>query len=191
MDGDSVCTANDILPMGADTVWVWLDTNHDAAGKRDLVPDGPSTHDERIRCDDRAQLIPDGWACIGSGGRGNLGEPNAAIRDRRWASFIVAIPVGACRLQIDRTADVYPPGSLPARRASHRGSEPRLQRGSNQLGGAGGIALSDWIRVAVRRERRGDYTMTLNTDFEESCAATSSCLGLAPTTWGSIKSRYR
>lgn len=190
VDGDSICTANDVLPMGADTVWVWLDTNHDAAGNGVSCPTGEpltmSGYDVTIY--------------LGSFGQG--GHVSNPVGVGAWLNKMSQFAVDGGQvtqsgIQWVRVAykSAEPPtyvtqgrhllGGLPIEMPSSDCNVARIILGSlvgsgYSTGFASQCAGSD-----------GDYNMTLGVDFEDTCAAADACLGVAPTTWGSIKSRYR
>lgn len=191
VDGDSVCTANDVLPAGNDTVWVWLDTNHDAAGSEVSCPTGES-------------LTMSGYVVtllLGSFAQGaHVSDP---VNVGTWVNKMPAFTIDAGQISY------YAAGQWV--RVGYRSTEPpvHVPPGRYLLGGLpievpnaecnvarvlSGAEVGSPERTGFTSRcagNDGDFKMSLGVDFEDTCDVVMGCLGVETTTWGSIKSRYR
>ncbi|MEK7348693.1 MAG: hypothetical protein AABZ94_07445 [Candidatus Eisenbacteria bacterium] len=191
VDGDSVCTANDVLPMGNDTVWVWLDTNHDATGNEVSCPTGEA-------------LTMSGYVVnllLGSFAQGaHVSDP---VNVGTWVNRMPTFTVDAGQFSYYAAgqwvrvgfSSPEPPAHVPPGRYLLGGLPIEMPHAecnvARVLSGAevGSPERTGFTSLCAGND--GDFKMSLSVDFEGTCDVTSGCLGVKPTTWGNIKSRYR
>ena len=186
VDRDSICTANDILPMGTDTVWIWLDTNHDAAGSEVLCPTGQ-------------QLTMSGYELTiyvsSLGGGGHISDP---VPVGTWINKVPEFTVNG--------GQTFQPGSIQYAHVGYHSPDPPVfisagryllgglplempQSGCNNAQVVGWAGSTSFTSECAGID--GDHRETLGVEFGDTCTGADACLGTVNTTWGSIKSRYR
>lgn len=186
---DGVCGLDDYLELGLDTVWVWIDTNHDRNGSVVTCPTGePLT-------------IADYELCLVVSSYAQYYRP---LTIGRWINMVPEFneSIGV-HVEIEGLAKVHV-------YYSSNGATNHLPEGKRLLGGlevtmmqnacnsamvvsateiGGAIYETSFYSDCVGSG--GDNRIRLGDDFIGTCSGGSICSEVESTSWGRIKSRYR
>ena len=188
-NSDGVCGLDDYLELGLDTVWVWIDTNHDQNGSVVSCPTGePLTIADYEIC-----LMVSSYA-----------QYNRPLTIGRWINkvpeFTESIGV---HVEVEGFAKVHV-------YYSSNGATNHLTAGKRLLGGLEVTMMQNACNSAMVSSAleiggtiyetsfysdcpgsSGDNRIRLGNDFIGSCSGGPICSAVESTTWGQIKSRYR
>ena len=188
-NSDGVCGIDDYLELGLDTVWVWIDTNHNYDGSAVSCPTGePLT-------------IADYELCLFVSSYAQYYRP---LTIGRWINKVpeFAESMGV-HVEMEGFAKVHV-------YYSSSGASIHLPAGKRLLGGlevtmmqnacnsamvvtateVGGIVYETSFYSDCTGSG-GDNRIRLGPDFIGSCSGGPICSAVESTTWGTIKSRYR